>query len=150
MFEANGRTPKPIDPAALRLAEQLAEARQTRVVVDREIVVVGRALVGFLVGRNPGKDMQVRLFFEHELTPALVRNVDTFRDLFAVAMAETFTIGELEALKAQSNANAGTLGTGEVKVAAERFHDVASAFGGYVLSTIGRDPDHRLEQYGLH
>ncbi len=95
-LQANGDAPWSVDPVALRLSRSLVDAQDTLIVIDQELLVAGHDLGTFIASKNPGKEKEGRLFTEQEIIPTLFQNFETFRDLFAISVADTFSIGESE------------------------------------------------------
>src|SRR6266704_676748 len=85
------RTPVSLDPATLQMARRLVDAQDSLLLVDQQILALGRSLGAFVAGRNPTKGKAVRAFTEREILPNLFINYAAFRDLFAIAVADTFT-----------------------------------------------------------
>jgi hypothetical protein len=148
-LETNGEAPRGIDPEALQLSRKLADAQHTLIVVDQELLVVGHALGAFVTGRNPGKDRERRLFVEQEMIPTLFQNFEVFRDLFAISVADTFSVADLKGMASQGDLANQKLDIEKSKAAAVKFHNAALVLGGWLLEKLTADPGNRLKPYGL-
>jgi hypothetical protein len=148
-LQANRDAPRSVDSAALRLSRNLVDAQDTLIVIDQELLVVGHALGTFIANKNPGKEREGRLFTEQEIIPTLFQNFETFRDLFAISVADTFSIEDLKSMESQGDLGSQKIDAEKSGSSAAKFHNAAMVFGGSLLAKLSMGPDNRLTRYGL-
>jgi hypothetical protein len=108
------KKPPPLDSEALYLTalgedqrldgQRIAAARawvdelDAILIVDQEIMGSARGTAAAFYPTNKAKHKNLRMFAEHEITPYLFKNSDEFRDVFAMAIADTMTVDEIKHL----------------------------------------------------
>jgi hypothetical protein len=125
------------------------DAQHSLIVIDQEVIVIGHALGAFVGNRNSGRDKETRLFMEQEIMPTLFRNLETFRDIFAISLADTFSIDDLRNMILAANLESERLDREKSAVSASRFHNAAMVFAGSLLASLSADTNNRLKEYGL-
>jgi len=143
------RAPVSLDPAALQLARRLVEAQDSLVLVEQQLLALGRSLSAFVASRNPAKGKAVRAFTEREILPNLFINYAAFRDLFAIVVADTFTVHELEEAMARGDIAGQSLDRETISATMTKCEKAASVLGGVILAQVGQAPQHRFQEYGL-
>jgi hypothetical protein len=140
--------PTPLDPSRLAAARAWVDALDLILLVDQEILGSARQTAEVLYQTNKDKHKNVRNFSEHEITPYLFKNSDKFRDVFAMAIADTMTVDEIKQLAA-----AGRLGpqdplAGKTQDAGKKFDKIASFLAGALVAQMIETTN--FSAYGLN
>jgi hypothetical protein len=94
------RKPDPVDQKVLAEARAWVDSLDGLRLVDQEILGAARNTSEILFEKNKDKHTKIRMFAEHEIVPYLFKNSDAFRDLFAIAIADTLTLDEIKQVAA--------------------------------------------------
>jgi hypothetical protein len=148
-LRANGEPQRSIDPAALKISREIIEMQSNLIFIDQDLVVIGHDLGAFVLNRNPGKDREVGLFTEQATIPTLFENFERFKDLFAIAISDAFSLEDLMSMKEIGGLSRQKSDERKSKASLENFHRAALVLGGSLLSGLKSGSDEKFAQYGL-
>jgi len=120
------RKPEPLDQKTLAESRAWVDSLDGIRLVDQEILGSARGTSEFLYQKNKDKHKKIRMFTEHEIVPYLFKNSDSFRDVFAIAIADTLTIDEIKQLAAAGRVGPEDALAGKAEEAVRKFDRAAS------------------------
>ncbi|HEY7300331.1 MAG TPA: hypothetical protein VH684_20755 [Xanthobacteraceae bacterium] len=143
------RRTKPLDEAAMKVADDYLNSADAFGIVDLTIIAAGDAVGQALARRNPGKGAVISVVVETQVNPELFRNYLTFKSLYGCAVADTLSADEIKQFTALKGNARGQPFAPKILEAQQRFRVAAYVLGNLLFAQMTVLQLDRLRPYGL-